>query len=374
VTLDTGGEPGTVASERRAQYWEAEARRHQEVHDRSPDGMMIFRAVRDAAGRIDDFEWRYSNSSASNMVGRRAEDLLGKRLLVEMPGNRDAGLFDIYVRVVELGEPHSHEFPYRHEGLDSWFRATAIKQGDGFYVAFTDLTVRKRAEEQAARLAAIVQSSEHAIYSTSAAGIVQTWNKGAERLYGYTSAEMVGQPILATVPEQCRAEHEEAAARALGGGGVDSFLTRRLTKAGAVVHVSIMLSPISDLDHRIVGTAVIARDVSEQVKLQERLVVADRLASVGTLAAGMAHEINNPLAYVSANLDVMIEELRVIGGGSPSGRLKELEEMAVQAQGGADRIKKIVRGLMTFSRADEERRGVVDLRRLLDVSTSSSRI
>lgn len=368
MTLDAG-EPGTVG-ESPAQYWEAEARRHQEVHDRSPDGMMIFRAVRDAAGRIDDFEWRYSNRGASNIVGRRAEDLLGKRLLVEMPGNRDAGLFDIYVRVVELGEPHSHEFPYRHEGLDSWFRATAIKQGDGFYVAFTDLTVRKRAEEQAARLAAIVQSSEHAIYSTSGAGIVQTWNKGAERLYGYTSAEMIGQSILATVPEQCRAEHEEAAAHALGRGGVDSFLTRRLTKAGAVVHVSIMLSPISDLDHRIVGTAVIARDVSEQVKLQERLVVADRLASVGTLAAGMAHEINNPLAYVSANLDVMIEELRVIGGGSPSGRLKELEEMAVQAQGGADRIKKIVRGLMTFSRADEERPGVVDLSRLLDVSVN----
>jgi PAS domain S-box-containing protein len=353
-----------------AQYWEAEAKLYQEVHDRSPDGMMIFRAVRDTAGKIVDFEWRYSNSSASNIVGRRAEDLLGKRLLVEMPGNKDAGLFEIYVRVVELGEPHSHEFPYRYEGLDHWFRATSIKQGDGFYVAFTDLTIRKRAEEQAARLAAIVQSSEHAIYSTSEAGIVETWNQGAEKLYGYTRDEMVGQPILGTIPEQRWAEHEEALQRVLGRGGVDSFLTTRLTKAGTIVHVSIMLSPINDLERRTVGTAVIARDVSEQVKLQERLVIADRMASVGTLAAGMAHEINNPLAYVSANLDVMIEELGVIGGGSPSGRLKELEAMAIQARGGAERIKKIVRGLMTFSRADEERRATVDLSRVLDVSVN----
>ena len=168
-----------AATESAARYWEAEARRYREVHDRSPDGMMIFRALRDANGAVYDFEWLYCNPSASNIVGRRAEELLGKRLLLEMPGNKEAGLFDIYVRVVETGEPHAHEFPYRYEGMDAWFRATSIKLGDGFYVAFSDLTVRKRAEEQAARLAAIILSSEHAIYSTSSSNIVETWNKGA---------------------------------------------------------------------------------------------------------------------------------------------------------------------------------------------------
>ncbi len=352
--------------------WELEAKLYQEVHDRSPDGMMIFRAVRNPAGKIIDFEWLYSNRSAGQIVGRRPEDLLGKRLLVEMPGNKEAGLFDIYVQVVEQGQPHAHEFAYRHEGLDSWFRATSIKLGDGFYVAFSDLTTRKRAEEKAARLAAIIRSSDHAIYSTSNAGIVETWNNGAENLFGYTSAEIVGRSILITVPEGQKAEREYALQRTLERGGVESFQTLRVTKAGALVHVSVTLSAIGDAEGRTVGIAVIARDVSRQVELQERLIAADRMVSVGTLAAGMAHEINNPLAYVTANLDIVIEDLRVMAGGSPSGRLKELEGLAVEARGGADRIRKIVRGLMTFSRAEEERREVLDVKPVLDLSIATA--
>jgi PAS domain S-box-containing protein len=332
--------------------------------------MMIFRSVRNADGTIVDFEWLYCNPSASHLVGRKAEYLLGKRLLVEFPGNRSAGLFDLYVEVVEGGQPHAHEFSYCYDGLDKWFRATSIKQGDGFYVAFSDFTVRRRAEEQAARLAAIVRSSDHALFSTTNDGIVETWNKGAERLFGYSSAEMVGKPILLTVPEHYRAEHEEAALRVVERGGVDSFQTVRVTKEGKLVDVSIMLSPITDLDGRMVGTAVIARDVSQQVKLQERLVLADRMASLGTLAAGMAHEINNPLTCISGNLEVLVEELREIGGGSPSGRLKELKGMVFDARGGAERIRTIVRGLMTFSHGDEERRAVVEVTPILDLSVA----
>jgi PAS domain S-box-containing protein len=366
----TDGAASLASAELAAQYWQAKAKSYEEVHDRSPDGMMIFRAVRDAAGRIVDFEWLYCNASASQIVGRRSEDLLGKNLLVEMPGNKADGLFDIYVRVVDSGEPYSHEFSYRHEGLDNWFRSTSIKLGDGFYVAFSDLTVRKRSEEQAARLAAIIRSSEHAIYSTSNVGVVETWNHGAETLYGYTSAEILGESILVTIPEQCRSEYDDALRRILERGGLESFHSTRTTKAGALVHVSLMLSAIRDLERRTVGIAVIASDLSEQMKLQERLVVSDRMASVGTLAAGMAHEINNPLAFVTANLDLVIEEVRVFAGGSPSGRLKELEGMAVDARQGAERIRKIVRGLMTFSRADEERRTVIDVKRVLELAVN----
>lgn len=361
-----------AAVEAALHHWEQEARRYQEIHDLSPDGIMCFRAVRDAGGKIVDFEWLYSNPSAGRIVGRRPEDLLGKRLLVEMPGNRQEGLFDIYVQVVEHGQPHAHEFPYRHEGLDSWFRATSIKLGDGFYVAFSDLTTRKRAEDRAAHLAAIIRSSDHAICSMSNTGIVETWNNGAEDLFGYTSAEIVGRSVLITVPEPKRVEREDALKRILERGGVETLQTLRLTKAGVLVHVSVTLSAIGDADGRTVGIAVIARDVSRQVELQERLIAADRMVSVGTLAAGMAHEINNPLAYVTANLDIVIEDLRVMAGGSPTGRLKELEGLAVEARGGADRIRKIVRGLMTFSRAEEERREVIEVKPVLDLSIATA--
>jgi signal transduction histidine kinase len=98
-------------------------------------------------------------------------------------------------------------------------------------------------------------------------------------------------------------------------------------------------------------------------------MIADRMISVGTLAAGMAHGINNPLATITANLDLVLEEVRSISGGSPSGRLKDLEEMAVEARTASDRIRKIVRGLMTFSRTDEKRPpAIVDIKQVLELS------
>ncbi len=107
-----------------------------------------------------------------------------------------------------------------------------------------------------------------------------------------------------------------------------------------------------------------------QEKAQRRLFVAERMASVGTLAAGAAHEINNPLACVTANLDLVLEEVRMLNGVSPSERLREIEAMIRQAQEGAERVRKIVHGLKTFARPDQERRSVVDLREVLELSIS----
>ena len=180
---------------------------------------------------------------------------------------------------------------------------------------------------------------------------------------------MVGESILSTVPEHYRPEQEQALQRMVARGGTESFQTVRLSKSGRPLQVSITLSPIRDVGGAIVGTAIIARDISEQVKLQERLMIADRMISVGTLAAGVAHGINNPLAAITVNLDLVLEDVRSIGGGSPSGRLKEMEKMASEARTAADRIRKIVRGLMTFSRTDEKRPAVVvDIKQVLELS------
>lgn len=116
----------------------------QQVLDVSPSGIMSFRSIRDAQGRIVDFEWLSSNRMANISVGR--EDLVGKRLLEEMPENRTLGLFDGYVHTVEQGEPSVKEFHYAGSGLDSWFRHHAVKLEDGFMVTFSDITEQKRAE------------------------------------------------------------------------------------------------------------------------------------------------------------------------------------------------------------------------------------
>jgi nitrogen-specific signal transduction histidine kinase/CheY-like chemotaxis protein len=111
-----------------------------------------------------------------------------------------------------------------------------------------------------------------------------------------------------------------------------------------------------------------SQDVTEKKQTEARLVLADRLSAVGTMAAGVGHEINNPLAYVMANLDLIAEEVRTIGGGSPSGRLRDLLEMVNDARQGAERVRTIVRGLRTFARIEEERRVTLDVKHVLDLS------
>lgn len=117
------------------------------VLDSSLNGIMAFRSVRDDQNKIIDFEWLISNPTACKIVGRSQSELIGHQLLVEMPGNRDEGLFDIYVQVVESGKPMLREFYYCRDGLDSWFENIAVKLGDGFAATFRDITSMKQAEQ-----------------------------------------------------------------------------------------------------------------------------------------------------------------------------------------------------------------------------------
>ncbi|MEO7037907.1 MAG: ATP-binding protein [Polyangiaceae bacterium] len=107
---------------------------------------------------------------------------------------------------------------------------------------------------------------------------------------------------------------------------------------------------------------------AEQRKIQERLVLTDRLASVGTLAAGAAHELNTPLACVATNLDLMLEEIHALNDGSQSGHVRELEGLAQAARDGAGRVAEIVRALKTFSGAESEQRVLLELQPLLELS------
>jgi signal transduction histidine kinase len=98
------------------------------------------------------------------------------------------------------------------------------------------------------------------------------------------------------------------------------------------------------------------------------MVFADRMTAVGTLAAGVAHEINNPLTFIAANVDMSLEELRALSRGSSSSRMNTMEEMLVDAREGVARVAKIVRGLKTFSRLERERRTTIDLLPVIELA------
>ena len=107
----------------------------------SPDGVMAFESVRDESGQVEDFRWTVCNPRACEIVGRAAGSLVGERLLEVFPGNRDAGLFDAYVEVVETDRPFETLIPYSADGLDTSFRLTAVplKTSDGFTVTFAEV-------------------------------------------------------------------------------------------------------------------------------------------------------------------------------------------------------------------------------------------
>ncbi|MEI8386115.1 MAG: chemotaxis protein CheB [Verrucomicrobiota bacterium] len=154
---------------------------------------------------------------------------------------------------------------------------------EGATISFVDITEHKRGELVAARLAAIVESSDDAIISKDLNGIIISWNRGAEKLFGYPAAEIVGTSILRLVPDDRRQEEQDILEKIKGGESVDHFETLRQAKDGRLLDVSLTASPIRDADGAVVGASKVARDITERKKAEEALRKANdvlRLAVV----------------------------------------------------------------------------------------------
>ena len=134
-----------------------------------------------------------------------------------------------------------------------------------------DITTQKNSEKDSAWLAAIIESSEDAIVSKTLEGIVTSWNPGAEKLFGYTAAEMIGQPIAKLFPPDRLDEEPEILRRIQLGQRVSHFETQRLTKNGELIDISLAISPIKNFNGVIIGASKIARDITAQKKLSKAL-------------------------------------------------------------------------------------------------------
>lgn len=137
-------------------------------------------------------------------------------------------------------------------------------------VSIVDVTDRKRAEQEARALAAIVQSSDDAIASTDLEGTITSWNLGAEQLYGYAAAEAIGQPATILIPPERQNEEDSILERIAAGEHVDHYETIRRRKDGTLIDVSLSVSPIRDADGCVIAAAKIARDITERKRAQEQ--------------------------------------------------------------------------------------------------------
>src|SRR4051812_59021 len=127
-----------------------------------------------------------------------------------------------------------------------------------------DLSEQMRADELQSRLAAIVDSSSDAIFSTSLDGAIHTWNRGAERLFGWSDAEAVGQPVTLVIPEDRRAGDERPGERIRHSEVVSHFETVRLTKSGRSIDISLTVSPIRNAQGQTIGVTRMPRDITDR--------------------------------------------------------------------------------------------------------------
>jgi PAS domain S-box-containing protein len=174
--------------------------------------------------------------------------------------------------------------------------------GDTVLEVNRDVTERKHIEvalyesEQRLRmLASIVESSDDAIVSKNLDGIITSWNRGAERVFGYTAEEVIGQPITIVIPQDRQGEEREILTRIRRGERIDHFETIRQRKHGSLIVVSLTVSPVKNAEGRIVGASKIARDITEQKRDQEK---------IATLAREAEHRSKNLLATVQATVNL----------------------------------------------------------------------
>ena len=212
------------------------------------------------------------------------------------------------LRSLHAGERFSEE--YRVRGSDGQIRfladrGAALRDEAGrsyLWVGVSkDITEEKRVERTNAELAAIVESADAAIIRMDLDGVVTTWNKGAEQIYGYPAEEAIGQTMVTMVASEVAGEHLTLMKKGFAGESVKHLETVHLTKSGARIHVMATLSPIFDRGEVVIGIALVVWDITQVKLLESRLAQAQKLESIGQLAAGIAHEINTPIQYIGDN-------------------------------------------------------------------------
>jgi PAS domain S-box-containing protein len=335
----------------------------------------------DAQGRV-----AFVNAVAQSLVGLEEPDIVGRQLdevfhivnefsraKVESPvtqvlrEGRIIGMANHTVLIAHNGV----EIPIDDSGAPIRDESGSIQ---GTVLVFRDVTARRRADQTGRLLASIVQSSNDAIFSKDLNAIVTSWNASAERIFGFSAPEMLGQSILKIFPADRSNELSSIMQRVAQGERIEQYETIRRTKSGELLNVSITISPLQDPLGRIMGASVISRDITEQVRAAERVarLNADLQRSNEVLSATnqdlerfafiASHDLQEPLRMITAYSQLLIKS----HAGEFTGEASTFVDNIVS---GTTRMRELLSDLLAYTEIrsrDEEPLELVDLNAVLE--------
>ena len=327
--------------------------RYRRVFECAHDGILILNAD---TGRIED-----ANPFMTELLGYTHDQFLGRRIW-------EIGLFEdieqskaAFRELQEKGYIRYEDLPLQdkngvHRQVEFVSNVYDVGDQKAIQCNIRDITERKLAEHQLAYFSAIVNASQDAIIGKTLEFIVTSWNVGAERLYGYTAEEAIGEPIGMLQPGDRIGELPSLMAKVTHGESIDTFPTIRRRKDGNLINVSLTLSPIKDASGKTIGVSAIARDITETVRMDRQLQeqtkqLASEARAKDEFLAMLAHELRNPMAPICNGIDV----LRIV---PPNG--EEAKQVLDMMEEQTHNLVRLIDDLLDVSRVT---RGKMELRR-----------
>lgn len=285
------------------------------------------------------------NNAYENILDLDRSEVIGK-LASELYGSGEPPYLDVYALVSETGE--STQFETYFEPMDRYFRISVVSLERGrFATFFEDITLRKKTEKVRYELASIVKNSDDAIIGKDLEGVITSWNKGAEKIYGYKADEVIGKNISILTPSNYNKELD-IMERIRNGNNVYHQETKHITKTGKYIDISKTVSQIKTAEGEIVGISTIARDISNRKKMEGKLRktlknLKRSNAELEQFAYVASHDLQEPLRMISSFLQLLQRRY--------SGQLdSDADDFIEFAVDGASRMHELIEDLLAYSR------------------------